>query len=285
VDIVYRFDSHKAITRCACADPAAALEALREGNERFATIVGEVQKEMLDGAAAQPIVIPTDPLSLAFPVWDGEAPRQAPFALVLGCSDARVPVEVIFDQGCNALFVVRVAGNVLGVECLGSIDYAVRHLGKSLQALVVLGHSGCGAVTAAVDAYLSPDDYSEIAFTHALRSLVDRVQLAVRGTAKALERAWGRGASRGPNYRAGLVQAAVYLNAAVTAFDLRRELAGLGEERLRVVYGVYDLATQRVRALPAGADASAFGEAPRSVEELTRLTAQLAECLAPRGAG
>src|SRR5262249_41371742 len=157
--IIYRFDPHKSIGRPVCPDAASALQALRDGNERFAAIVGQAQKEMLGGTAQQPIIIPTDPLALAFPASGGEAPRQTPFALMLGCSDARAPVEVIFDQGCNALFVVRVAGNVLGVECLGSIAYAVRHLRHSLHALVVLGHSGCGAVTAAVDAYLNPKDY------------------------------------------------------------------------------------------------------------------------------
>ena len=102
---------------------------------------------------------------------------------MLGCSDARVPIELIFDQSPNDLFVVRVAGNVLGVECLGSIDYAVANLGKSLKLVVVLGHTTCGAVSAAVDSYLAPKNYAEIAFTHALRSLVDRIQTAVRGAA------------------------------------------------------------------------------------------------------
>ena len=121
----------------------------------------------------------------------GTAAAQTPFALVLGCSDARVPIELIFDQSPNDLFVIRVAGNVLGVECLGSIDYAVANLGKSLKLVVVLGHTACGAVSAAVDSYLTPKNYAEIAFTHALRSLVDRIQTAVRGAASALERVGG----------------------------------------------------------------------------------------------
>lgn len=283
MDIIYRFNPHQPIGPSCCADPDSALQALRDGNARFVNIVGQVQKEVLGGATEKSIIIPTDPLSLAFPVWGEEAPRQSPFALVLGCSDARVPVEVIFDQGCNALFVVRVAGNVLGVECLGSIDYAVRHLGKSLNAVVVLGHTNCGAVSAAVDTYLSFRDYADIAFTHALRSLLDRMMIAVRGAAKALDRVWGAGVSHSPAYRTTLIHATVYLNAAVTAFDLQRELETLDNPNLKVVYGVYDLVNQRVRSLPARAQADAvFDEAPRTAEDLTELTHRLVESLTPR---
>jgi carbonic anhydrase len=196
-------------------------------------------------------------------------------------------VEVIFDQGCNELFVVRVAGNVLGVECLGSIDYAVRHLGSRLSLLVVLGHTGCGAITAAVDTYLNPREYADIAFTHALRSLVDRMIVAVRGSAKALERSIGARASRGPGFRTLLLETAIYLNAAVTAFDVRRELGGLGSSTLRVVYGVYDLVSQRVRALPAGkaGDGSVepcSGDAPESAEELTDLSTRVVQRIRAR---
>ena len=98
-----------------------------------------------------------------------------------------MPIELIFDQSPNDLFVIRVAGNVLGVECLGSIDYAVANLGQSLKLVAVLGHTVCGAVSAAVDSYLTPKNYAEIAFTHAMRSLIDRIQTAVRGAARALE--------------------------------------------------------------------------------------------------
>src|SRR5437762_13276363 len=77
---------------------------------------------------------------------------QEPFATVLGCSDSRVPTELVFDQGFGDLFVVRVAGNVIADDVVGSIAYAALHLRTPL--FVVLGHAGCGAVTAAVDARL-----------------------------------------------------------------------------------------------------------------------------------
>ena len=85
---------------------------------------------------------------------ENRGPKQRPFAAVLGCSDARVPIELIFNEGPNDLFVIRVAGNGLGSEVLGSLKYAVEHLGGSMKIVAVLGHSGCGAVSSAVDVYL-----------------------------------------------------------------------------------------------------------------------------------
>ena len=84
------------------------------------------------------------------------APKQRPFAAVLGCSDARARIELIFNEGPNDLFVVRVAGNGLGNDVLGSLRYAIDHLRGSLRLVVVLGHSGCGAMSAAVDSFLEP---------------------------------------------------------------------------------------------------------------------------------
>src|SRR6187399_989808 len=107
-----------------------ALARLKEGNARFLT--GEarfptVQKEVLAELAR----------------------GQEPFAMILGCSDSRVPPELLFDASFGQLFVVRVAGNVLGPATAGSIQYASVHLGTPL--LVVLGHDTCGAVEAAIN--------------------------------------------------------------------------------------------------------------------------------------
>ena len=107
-----------------------ALSRIKEGNARF--VRGEarfptVQKEVLAQLAK----------------------RQEPFATILGCSDSRVPPELIFDAGFGELFVIRVAGNVLGDAIFGTLQYAGRHLHTPL--FVVLGHEGCGAVSAAVD--------------------------------------------------------------------------------------------------------------------------------------
>ena len=156
MDVIYRYDPYQPIEHRPIADAAEAIDYLERGHDRYLNIVNQVHREILGRHTALEIVIPSNPLSLGLPSESGAAPVQTPFALVLGCSDARVPIELIFDQSPNDLFVIRVAGNVLGVECLGSIDYAVSHLGKSLKLVVVLGHSTCGAVTAAVDSYSRP---------------------------------------------------------------------------------------------------------------------------------
>ncbi len=93
---------------------------------------------------------------------------QHPFAVVVGCSDSRVPPEAVFDQGLGDIFVVRTAGQVLDNASLGSIEYAVEHLGVPL--VVVLGHDSCGAVTAAVNGGEAPGH---------LKSLVESIQPAV----------------------------------------------------------------------------------------------------------
>ncbi len=256
MDIVYRYDPYKPMTARLLEDADAAMDNLRRGHDRYSTIVTQVHRELTGDHpnASGQVVIPADPLTLGLPLWADAPPVQTPFALVLGCSDARVPIERIFDQSPNDLFVIRVAGNVLGVECLGSIDYAVNQLGASLKLLMVLGHSTCGAVSAAVNSYLAPKDYASIAFTHALRSLIDRIQVAVRGAATALERAAGASASQHPGYRAAMIETAVYLNAAITAYDVRREVDRIVADGSApvVVYGVFDLVRQRVGALPPG---------------------------------
>jgi carbonic anhydrase len=106
-----------------------ALEKLIEGNRRY--IAGKCQGEGRHEERRAETVC-----------------GQDPFAIVLGCSDSRVPPEIIFDSGIGDLFVIRVAGEVAGEFALGSIEYAAAHLGTPL--LLVLGHTNCGAVTAAV---------------------------------------------------------------------------------------------------------------------------------------
>ena len=131
--------------------PAAAIAALMEGNRAFSHLLAE---HSADGAPAV-MHIPLEDLGLSRP---GVAPRQQPFAAFLGCADARAPVELIFGQAANNLFVVRVAGNILDAAGLGSLNFAVERLG-TVRLLCVLGHTGCGAASAAVDAYLAPASY------------------------------------------------------------------------------------------------------------------------------
>src|SRR5262249_40305208 len=174
----------------------------------------------------------------------------------------------------------RVAGHVLGNECLGSIDYAVGNLGESLKLLVVLGHSGCGAVTAAVDIFLDPARYLAVAGSHALRSIVDGLLVAVRTAGHALEGVRGGGGVRMPGCRQALIETAVALNAALTAGTLCHEFRGTDPARVQVVYGVYHLVSREVN-LPVGmgsAGRSELFEPPGSEDDFGRLSLQLAGC-------
>lgn len=125
--------SHGAESHPEGSAPAEALARLLAGNERF--VAGRPQH-------------PHDSAS-----WrEGLTGGQQPFAAVLGCSDSRVPPELVFDEGLGDLFVIRQAGHVADEDTLGSLEYAVEHLGVRLVA--VLGHQSCGAVQAAVSAVL-----------------------------------------------------------------------------------------------------------------------------------
>jgi carbonic anhydrase len=139
--------------------PQEALERLREGNRRFA-------------AGVQSSNLRVDPARRA-----GLARGQRPWAIVLGCSDSRVPVEMVFDQGIGDLFVLRVAGNVAAPSQVGSIELAAERFGTRL--VVVLGHSHCGVIS------LTLEDLEHPAadMPAGLRSVVDLVRPSVEGLA------------------------------------------------------------------------------------------------------
>jgi carbonic anhydrase len=131
------------------------LDRLREGNTRFVAGVrsGDTpanhtrRHELADG--------------------------QEPFAIILGCSDSRVPAEIVFDQGLGDLFVIRVAGNIVASSQVGSVEFAAERFGTPL--VVVLGHSRCGAVQATLEELMRPSD----ARSRSLRSIVDRIRPSV----------------------------------------------------------------------------------------------------------
>ena len=278
-DLIYRFDPEGRHTETAPGDAAEAVRRLDEGNDRFARFLASAA-----GRESHSLVLRFDADDLGFPRADGTSPAQHPFAAILGCSDARVPTEMIFGQASNDLFVVRVAGNVLGAECLGSLDYALTNLGKSLKLIVVLGHSGCGAVTAAVDAFIDPTRYLAIASNHQLRAIVDRVFAAVRGAHAALELVHSQRVEESPGYRAALIETSVVLNAAVTAASLADEFAaGLGPDRA-VVFGVYNLLSKRVRIdlRPGDGDDIYLAGPPRDADEFKELGRALASSAAIR---
>jgi len=132
-----------------------ALDRLRDGNARF---VADVRNhEPLGGHARRQEL----------------AAGQEPFAIILGCSDSRVPAELVFDQGLGDLFVIRVAGNIVAPSQVGSVEFAAAKFGTRL--VVVLGHSECGAIAATLDEMARPsEDQSKN-----LRSIVDRIRPSV----------------------------------------------------------------------------------------------------------
>jgi carbonic anhydrase len=132
-----------------------ALQRLREGNQRYLTNV-----RSLDSL-------------LSFMRRDEMSDGQNPVAVILGCSDSRVPAEIVFDQGLGDLFVIRVAGNIVAPSQVGSVEFAASLFGTRL--VVVLGHTGCGAISATVDELRgSPPPRSEN-----LRFIVGAVRPAV----------------------------------------------------------------------------------------------------------
>ena len=199
-------------------------------------------------------------------------PKQRPFAAVLGCSDARVPIELIFNEGPNDLFVIRVAGNGLGMEVLGSLKYAVDHLGGTLKLIVVLGHSGCGALTTAVDVFLDPGNYAAIAAEHSIRSILDRTLIVVQASAKKLLSVFGNDVTNSPGYRQALIEASIVTNAALSAYSIQQEFIAHELPDLRATYGVYVLETREVWAPRSGnVNGTGLAEAPRDLAGIVDL--------------
>jgi carbonic anhydrase len=282
MDIIYRFDPYAPLELKRPKNNKEALKTLHQGNCRFYSMVNHLQS-IQDGKKVESMVVPISPVQLGNPVVDGLAQMHSPYAAVLGCSDARVPIEHIFDCSSNDLFVVRVAGNVLGLECIGSIDYAATALRESLQSVIVLGHTNCGAVGAAVNVYLAPSSFAEVAFSHPVRTIIDRIMVSVRSAAEALEAVYGSKVSKNKRYRDWLVNASCFVNSAFTAYDLQREVNAV-TKGLVVSYSVYDMAWSTVTATPIrdaqeAYDAHAFGTAPKNPEDLQAIAKEIAQCM------
>ena len=190
-----------------------ALERLREGNERFRA-----------GKSRLRSMRPEELAKLA--------KGQEPFATIIGCSDSRVPPELIFDAVVGELFVIRIAGNVLSSEIAGSLQYAGAHLRTPL--FIVLGHSGCGAVHAALDyRFRGKTEPSHI------QVLVDSIQPALVSIDEAMSPRQQLAAAVKENVRWTMRQ----IMESVT-----RERVASGDFRLEGA--VYDMSTGKVRLLP-----------------------------------
>lgn len=196
--------------------PREALARLKEGNRRFASHERG-----------------SDPFLAHTPLADLAA-RQNPFAIILGCSDSRVPAEIVFDQGLGDLFVIRVAGNIVAPSQVGSVEFAAARFGTQL--VVVLGHSDCGVIVATLEEIQQPTENQ----SRNLQAIVDRVRPSVEGllaTDLALD-------------RDGLIKKAVRANIQASVNHLRHGSPVLEQlitdEGLLVVGAEYSLETGRV---------------------------------------
>lgn len=165
-----------------------ALRRLREGNLRFVSGTGG-QATMVNRTLRREL-----------------AAGQEPFAIILGCSDSRVPAELVFDQGFGDLFVIRVAGNIVAPSQVGSVEFAASRFGTRL--VVVMGHSQCGAVVATLDELQGRATNESIN----LRSIVDRVRPSLEGLLS----------SRHAEDPEALLREAVHANVKASVHHLRR---------------------------------------------------------------
>ena len=190
-----------------------ALARLRAGNKRF--VSGEPNHQALPSHIRREL-----------------AEEHSPFAIILGCSDARVPAELVFDQGLGDLFVIRVAGNIVAPSQVGSVEFAAARFGTPL--VVVLGHTRCGAILATLEELRGPTHHSAN-----LRSIVDRVRPSV-------EKLLSQGNRRGIDEEL-LIGHAVRANVRASVEHLRHGSAVLEEliraGNLMVVGAEYSLET------------------------------------------
>jgi len=219
-----------------------AVKRLKAGNRRF--VAGEMELARRAGRAHREALVA----------------GQEPFAAVLGCADSRVPVELVFDQGPGDLFVVRVAGNVAGPSEVGSLQYAVGHLGTRL--VVVLGHSGCGAVVATLEAARRPTGHVPpelLSVLERIRPALEPLLTVALPDAERLADATAAGKAADATAEAhatgaidptqgALVAAAVRSNTMAVTARLRRLLgapsaASAGAEDLQVIAAEYCLAS------------------------------------------
>ena len=200
-----------------------ALDRLRQGNQRFVT--GEGVRD------------------IGFTHSRGKAlvDNQDPFAIILGCSDSRVPAELVFDQGLGDLFVIRVAGNIVMPSQIGSVEFAAEQFGTKL--VVVLGHSQCGAVLATLDEL---KQHSE-ARSPNLRHIVDAIRPSVEDLFEQVP------CGQDGTHSEQLVQASVRANIRASVDRLRHGSEILEtlirDERLKVVGAEYSLETGVVHFL------------------------------------
>jgi len=196
-----------------------ALERLKEGNRRF--VSGSTDSRFRTSHERRTTLVG----------------GQEPFAVILGCSDSRVPTEIIFDQGLGDLFVIRVAGNIVAPSLIGSVEFAAEQFGTEL--VVVLGHSGCGAVEATLNELSRPSGER----SPNLRSIVERIRPSVEALLE----------DEGDRTRETLMELAIRANIRNSAEQLTRGSTILqrlsDEKRLLVIGAEYSLQSGAVEVL------------------------------------
>lgn len=245
IEIVWQYDPSLKEGEPSPASASEARRVLEGGNRDFAELLANLHQGQNVRRVLK--IFPGDLETSNAP---GIALKQAPFAAVLSCADARVPTELVFAQAANDIFAVRVAGNILASACLGSLDYAVENL-DSVRLLVVLGHTGCGAVTAAVDSLQKHANYIDIAANQPLRVIVDSLMSVVNSAENTLNTVYGPEATQAPGYRHALIELAVSMNAALIAGIIHKTYTDLISEKFEVVYGIYNL-HNRLVGRPSG---------------------------------
>jgi len=287
IDYTYRFDPRNPTSKLQPTDAESARRELEDGNRKFSRWMESCLTRTPAGGQPQ-YIVPCNGLEMGMPRNYGAMPKQSPFAVVIGCSDARVPTELLFGQGFNDLFVVRVAGNVLGDVCMGSVEFALNALTESVRVVVMLGHSGCGAVTGAVDTYLHPATFWSKPISPMLRSIVQRMFVAVREAANGLKEVWGPDARDKPGYREALIESAVCINVAQSAFDLRQEVERAAKWGIEVFYGVHNIRNHQVcmpvdPAAPRADENVRLAPAPTDPRDFRKLAIQMGKILKPTG--
>ena len=232
MEIVWRHDPVQGFDERHPATASEARERLDCGNAAFAAV----------GEAGGRHVVSVGPEAFGLPRTPGEGVPHEPFAAVLGCSDARVPVELVFGQAATTSSSSAWPATCRA-EVVGSLDYAIEHL-PSMRLIVVLGHTSCGAVTAAVDAFLAPSTYLQLASNPALRAIVDALLAAVRMGDAALEVAHGHAAA------VGRVPASVDRPDRGREHSRHGRRPAAGGRGVEIAFGVFDVVRRTVGCPP-----------------------------------
>lgn len=290
IDFTYRYRPKQSKPFFVPRDWREAELYLRVGNELSVRFHDACKHQGYAPGEWPSVVEISGPEAMGEPKGDDGLPKQMPFALMLGCSDARVPTELLFGQEFNDIFNIRVAGNVLAEEGVGSLLYALRSFTperegpnqRSLRVAAVIGHRGCGAVKATLQAFLDPIKDAAV-FGEPIGAILRRITSpALVLATEAINIVFGEGLGSDPAMLRTAIDLTVYLNAAWGAHQVHEWVEREGPEissRVGVIYGVFDPHDWRVRSLPpveGKPEPETFGRPPANQDELRSLAIAIA---------